>query len=76
MEERVERGRGRGRRLIVEISALEDLMKKTSNDLQQMNYSQRLSTVRTQLNSFIKGLSKHTRNPASHIFVIMISLAL
>ena len=48
-------------------------MKKTSNDLQQMNYSQRLSTVRTQLNSFIKGLSKHTRNPASHIFVIMIS---
>ena len=38
-----------------------------------MNYSQQLSIVRKQLNSFIKSLSKHTRNPASHIFVIMIS---
>ena len=61
------------RRLVVEMSALVDIVRNTSSDLQQINYSQRLSTVRSQLNSFIKSLSKHTRNPASHIFVIMIS---
>ena len=57
------------------MSSLEDIIggEPTSNDLQKINYSQWLCNIREQLNSFIKGLSKHTRNPASHIFVIMIS---
>jgi len=60
-----------GRELYRKISLLAN---KVREDVQtQENIPSQLTTVRTKLLAFIKGVTRHQRTPATHVLVFMIS---
>lgn len=62
-----------GRKIVVELKlTIERLMDKGCNVVIE-NIAKKITFLRNELTPFIKNLSKHQREPASHIFVLMIS---
>lgn len=62
-----------GRKLIVEIQVLTERLLDEGCNAVIENIAKSLASLRSQLTSFVKALSKHQRETASHIFVLMIS---
>lgn len=61
------------RSLCVEMSAVLDAVSNADIDLQQYNLPRKLSSIRERLSNLVKGLTRFKRQPATHIFVMMIS---
>ena len=59
--------------MITEISSVGELLEVKEIDIVQLNIARRIATLQENLKLFVKGLSKHTRNAATHIWVVMIS---
>lgn len=62
-----------GRILRVELSAAFDVASNADIAFQQYNMPRKLSSIRECLGTFVKGVVRFRRTPATHIFVIMIS---
>ena len=62
-----------GRKLIVEIQVLTERLSDEGCNAVVENIAKSLASLRRQMTSFVKALSKHQRETASHIFVLMIS---
>ena len=62
-----------GRKLVVEIRVLTEHLLDVGCDVVAENIAKSLASLKSQLTSFVKALSKHQRVAASHIFVLMIS---
>ena len=58
---------------IASTSSIFELVADSTSDLVGSNVPRRLSTLRELVKSFIKDLSRHQRDMATHIFVLMIS---
>ena len=50
-----------------------DLLHDPDTDFQQSNIPRRLTDLRGRLSALVKAAYKYRRNPASHVFVFMIS---
>ena len=62
-----------GRRLVVELDVLAKKVQDGELNRNEENIARQLTSVRKDLVAFVQTLSKHQRNPATHIFVFMIS---
>ena len=62
-----------GRNLHTEVSAVLDIASMSDVACQEQNLPQKLTSIRTRLCGFVKGLYRFKRTPASHMFVMMIS---
>lgn len=64
-----------GRQLKVNISTALDVLHMPIRSQREHNLAKKLASIRSTLSTFIKGLYRFKRTPASHIFVVMISSA-
>ena len=62
-----------GRKLIVDMQVLIERLSDEGCNAVVENIARSLTSLKSQLTSFVKALSKHQRESASHIFVMMIS---
>ena len=62
-----------GHSIRVELSSALDVVGSADLDLQQNNLPRKLSSIRERLASFVKGITRFRRQPATHLFMIMIS---
>ena len=62
-----------GRNLRTEVSAVLDIASMSDVTCREQNLPQKLTSIRTRLCGFVKGLYRFKRTPASHMFVMMIS---
>lgn len=62
-----------GRKLVVEMNVIGEWIMDPGCSIVIENIAKRLTALRDSLSSFVKSLSKHQREAATHIFVIMIS---
>ena len=62
-----------GRCILVECQVLLDKLNDPVYNAIEDNLARRLSSLRGQMTTFVKRVSRYRRNPASHLLVIMIS---
>ena len=62
-----------GRRILVECQVLTDKLNNPVYNAIQDNLARRLSSLRQQMTTLVKHVSRYRRNPTSHLLVIMIS---
>ena len=61
------------RKLVMEMNVIGERIVDTGCSMVIENMAKRLTALRDSLSSFVKSLSKHQREAATHIFVIIIS---
>ena len=61
------------RSLCTELNITMDLVRDPDTDFQQSSIPRRLTDLRRRLSALVKAAYKYRRNPASHVFVFMIS---
>ena len=63
----------RGREMYVEIASLIELLNDHLSDIIRSNVARRISNLKDKLLPFIRGVTRHQRNVATHVLVTMIS---
>ena len=59
--------------LVVELKICKEPVNSMQYDLVEENYAKKLGSIRENVESAVRKLSRHTRTAATHIFVFMIS---
>ena len=59
--------------LHTELNVAMDLLRDPGTDFHLSNIPRRLTKLRTRLSAIIKAVSKYERQPATHVFIFMIS---
>lgn len=64
-----------GRKLSVELAVLQEMQMQEGSQghEDEQNVARKLTNVRKKLQEFVKGVSHYKRQPATHVFVVMIS---
>lgn len=62
-----------GRKIVTEISVTMELLQDPNIDLVELNMARKITGLQLSLTEFVKGLSKHQRTAATHIWAILIS---
>ena len=62
-----------GRELYVEVTSLVEVLSDDQADLMQRNVARRMSELQSRLIVFIRGVTRHQRQAATHILVTLIS---
>ena len=62
-----------GRKIVTESSVTMELLQDSDIDLVEVNMARKITALQLSLTEFVRGLSKHQRTAATHVWAILIS---